>query len=106
MSKTKTSPGSCPLSEAERLASSLSKTLREALRSETAGGDAIAYESALRASTKLIDEAAALLPALRDLIPPVSEQAERQYLELETALREQCATRGWRFDGPWPSFYV
>jgi hypothetical protein len=105
MSKAKSSPSGSPLVEAERLANSLSKALREALRSEVEG-DAVAHESALRASTKLMEETPSLLPAIRELIPAASDRAERQYLELEAGLREQCATRGWRFDGQWPRFYV
>jgi hypothetical protein len=54
----------------------------------------------------LIQEAADLLPALQELIPVASDRAERQYLELEAGLREQCAARGWKCDGQWPRFYV
>jgi len=106
VSKSKNSVNHTPLAEAERLVTALSKALREALRGDVEGGDAVGHELALRTSTKLLQETANVLPALQSLIPAAAERAERQYLELEAALREQCATRDWKCDGQWPRFYI
>jgi hypothetical protein len=34
------------------------------------------------------------------------ERLDRQFLELESDLRAECARRSWKVDGSWPSIYV
>jgi hypothetical protein len=46
------------------------------------------------------------LPAVANVVSAVQRDADREFDEAESELRERCSARGWALSGQWPDFYV
>ncbi len=92
--------------EAERITKSLLRALKASGPPSDEAPDAVLLEDCLRKAAALVEELGGLGPALRDKARGATEDAERQFLELEATVRERCGARGWKVDGQWPTLHV
>lgn len=102
---------------AGRDAHELMSRVRERLDSFTSGLER--FESSLRRGIELdalldnlrgltgaAEPLKAIADELRALEKSWKDRAEREFLVFEEGLRQECRSRGWRFDGQWPAYYV
>lgn len=94
------------LANIEKAASAVVQHAKRIRAAENRGGDAITAHSAIK---DLREHLAVLGKLSEDVLSQelsYADRADKQFLELESAIRESCARRGWRVDGQWPTLYV
>jgi hypothetical protein len=92
-----------------RIEKAASAAVRQAKRIRAAvdqEGDAVTAHMAMKQLREHLTTLEKLSLSIADREAAYSDRADRQFLELESAIREACARRGWRVDGQWPTLYV
>lgn len=94
------------LTDIEKSASALVRLVKRVRAAQEAADDAVGAHAAIK---ELRDSLVSLQQAASQLLsrePLFAEKADKQFLELESAVRGACSKRGWRVDGIWPTLYV
>jgi hypothetical protein len=89
----------------EKAAAAVAATAKRARKN----GDRWEADAAVSIVQTLIGQVEPFVTARNDLsalATDLEQLAERQFLELESRLHEECAARGWRLEGTWPILYV
>lgn len=94
------------LASIEKAAAAVVQQVKRIRLAEERGGDAISAHLAIE---NLREHLAALERASTNVAEQAQlygDRADKQFLELESRIRESCSKRGWRVDSQWPTLYV
>lgn len=94
------------LSGLEKAASAILQQVKILRTAEGHAGDAVEAHAAISALRERLGTLARLAVDVAAREGAYSDKADKQILELESAIREACAKRDWRVDGQWPTLYI
>jgi hypothetical protein len=94
------------LAALRRRADALSAATQRIMQDLDKGGSFARSKEALAALRNELQELKSLGDELDVLETKWSERAEREFLEMEAAVREALRSRGWQIEGQWPKLYV
>jgi hypothetical protein len=94
------------LASVEKVASSILQQVKRIRKSEQGASDARAARAAVHELREHLRTLHNLATDLENREKLYAEQADRQFLEFESAVREACGKRAWRVDGQWPTLYI
>lgn len=94
------------LAQLERSIAALGRSLKYLKIADGERRDAVGAHKAVHQVGEHLAQLELLGPRVRELEAILNERAERQFLEIESAVRRACTERGWRVDGQWPVMYV
>jgi hypothetical protein len=90
----------------EKAAAAVVQQVKRIRLADERGGDAIGAHLAVRELREHLGALERLSSMVEVREGLYSDRADKQFLELESTIRDSCAKRGWRVDGQWPTFYV
>lgn len=94
------------LAGVEKAAAAVVQQVKRIRQADEKGGDAVGAHLAvkeLREHLAILERLSAMVGEREGLY---SDRADKQFLELDSTIRDSCAKRGWRVDGQWPTLYV
>jgi hypothetical protein len=86
--------------------STIAKSLSECAKRLKRGGSLTLMSQELSNATAILSSIAKLSEQAHGLAEECMDVSNRDFLEVETRLRELCSKKGWRIDGQWPDFIV
>lgn len=94
------------LSGLEKAAAAVIQQVKRIRLADERGADAISAHHAMQDLREHLTALERLSTNVAERERLYSDRADKQFLELESTLRESCTKRGWRVDGQWPTLYV
>lgn len=94
------------LANIEKAASAVVQQVKHIRVAEVGRGNAVEAHAAIKRLREHLDALKNLSEDVSNRESSYADEADRQFLELESAIREACSKRGWRVDSQWPTLYV
>jgi hypothetical protein len=93
-------------STVEAIAQGAKRLTRAAARFTAASASPPEVVGVLQTLQATLEELASHLPTLQSVLADATRRADKAFHELDADIRDAVSSRGWRCEGPWPTFYI